>query len=103
MKILIRKVDQNVYFDSKNYWCQISDRFYGYSKLDGTIYNHIWKPEADFQILPATEQQTLKSSTVKQVVVPKDDINKIAPRDRGKPGKYRDPNMIALKALMEGD
>ena len=102
MKILLKKIANDTFYDGdKRYWKKISDRLYGYDPLRKTIYDHIYKDESEFEVLDNQEQQTLKSSTEK--VIPKKPIENIAPRDRGKPSSYVDPNMIAYTALTAGD
>ena len=96
MKILAKPVSREVYFDSENYWARIADFMYGI-----TIHNHIRKPAAEFEILPA-DKEPLKSSE-KKVKIKVDDISKIAPQDRSKPSKYIDPDKSLRKALEGGD
>ena len=101
MKILLKRIAKDLFYDGHNkQWKQIGDRLYGYDPLRKTIYHH-FKEEAEFQILPAPEEQSLKSSTNKVIV--KKPIENIAPRDRDKPSSYVDPNMIAYTALTAGD
>ena len=101
MKILLKRIAKDLFYDGHNkQWKQIGDRLYGYDPLRKTIYHH-FKEEAEFQILPAPEEQSLKSSTNKVIV--KKPIENIAPRDRAKPSSYIDPNEIAYTALIGGD
>ena len=105
MKILLKKIAKDLFYDGHNkQWKQIGDRLYGYDPLRKTIHTHIYKQEAEFQILPAPEEQSLKSSTNKVVTKRpiETPIGKIAPQDIDKPEKYLDPNEIAYKALVGG-
>ena len=101
MKILIKKIGENVYYDSKNYWFKLNENeLVGYNKLQGTIYPHVRKELAEFSILPAQQEQLLESSLKKVVPDKPGDTDNIAPRDRGKPDKYTD---VAYQALFSGD
>ena len=104
MKILLKKISKDLFYDGHNrQWKKIGDRLYGYDPLRKTIYHH-FKQEAEFQILPAPEEQSLKSSTNKVIVKKpiETPTGKIAPQDIDKPEKYLDPNEIAYKALVGG-
>ena len=101
MKILLKKIAKDLFYDGHNRrWKKIGDCYHGYDPIEDVTYPY-FKEEAEFQILPAPEEQSLKSSTNK--VVTKKPIENIAPRDRDKPSSYVDPNMIAYTALTAGD
>ena len=106
MRIAVKHIENNIYFDSKQYWIKISDRFYGYDKLRGVFYDHICKPEGEFtEILPPSEQHLKSSQISKRKAEPKivTDTSKIAPRDIDKPGKYITDEERAYQSLVGGD
>ena len=100
MKILVRKVDADLYFDSQKYWKKIDDRMYGYDNLRGTLYP-IWKEEGDFTILPPS-QELLKSSQRQEKKKEAKILTAISDDQRAKPVSASLVPNQALEALYGG-
>lgn len=73
MKIVVRKVGDNIYEGFSLHWMKIGEKMYRYDRLNNIVDNHYWRPFKDFEITPT-------------------DISRIAPRDRSKPEKYLLPH-----------
>ena len=64
-KIQIKHIKDGIYFDSKNHWKAIGQKFYGYNAFTEKVLEFIWRPKEDFEILNKIKHKTLTEKPVK--------------------------------------
>ena len=65
--ILVKRIKDNIFYDSKNHWKEIDGKMYGYCEATDTVFDHIWKPVELFRTLPS--QVETKMEPVKEVPI----------------------------------